>query len=135
CRQIGSESMSTLAKKLPLPYLRSELVATARVERELDLALAWIRHQRTVLDVWGFSRRVALGRGLTALFAGEPGTGKTMAAQVLARDLGLEIFRVDLSRVMSKYIGETEKNLASLFDESRASGAILFFDEADALFG
>jgi SpoVK/Ycf46/Vps4 family AAA+-type ATPase len=73
--------------------------------------------------------------GDMGLFTGEPGTGKTMAAQVLARELGLDLFRVDLSQVMSKYIGETEKNLAQLFDDARASGAILFFDEADALFG
>jgi SpoVK/Ycf46/Vps4 family AAA+-type ATPase len=78
---------------------------------------------------------MSLGRGLTALFSGEPGTGKTMAAQVLARELGLELFRVDLSRLMSKYIGESEKNLSRLFDDAQASGAILFFDEADALFG
>jgi len=135
CREIGSESMGSLAQKLPLPYQRSDLVAPPHVERELDLALAWIRHQRRVLDEWGFARRVAFGRGLTALFAGEPGTGKTMAAQVLARELGVDAFRVDLSRVMSKYIGETEKNLGSLFDEATASGAMLFFDEADALFG
>jgi SpoVK/Ycf46/Vps4 family AAA+-type ATPase len=88
-----------------------------------------------VLDEWGFGRRVALGRGLTALFSGPPGTGKTMAAQVLARELGLDLYRVDLSRVMSKWIGETEKHLARLFDEAQASGAVLFFDEADALFG
>ncbi len=135
CREIGSESMGSLAQKLPLPYRREDLVAPPHIERELDLALAWIRHQRKVLDDWGFSRRVALGRGLTALFAGEPGTGKTMAVQVLARELGVDAFRVDLSRVMSKYIGETEKNLGALFDEASASGAMLFFDEADALFG
>jgi SpoVK/Ycf46/Vps4 family AAA+-type ATPase len=76
-----------------------------------------------------------MGRGLTALFTGPPGTGKTMAAQVLARALGLDLYRVDLSRVMSKWIGEMEKNLCRLFDEAQASGAVLFFDEADALFG
>jgi SpoVK/Ycf46/Vps4 family AAA+-type ATPase len=102
---------------------------------ELDLASAWMRHGRRVFEDWGFGRRIVLGRGLTALFTGAPGTGKTMAAQVLGHDLGLDLFRVDLSRVMSKYIGETEKNLSRLFDEARASGAILFFDEADALFG
>src|SRR5262249_14202482 len=82
-----------------------------------------------------FARRLALGHGLAALFSGPPGTGKTMAAQVLARELDLGLYRVDLSQVLSKYIGETEKSLARLFDEAHASGAVLFFDEADALFG
>jgi SpoVK/Ycf46/Vps4 family AAA+-type ATPase len=94
-----------------------------------------MQNQRTVLEDWGFGRRIAMGYGLTAIFAGEPGTGKTMAAQVLARELGIDLYRVDISQVMSKYIGETEKNLGSLFDEAHASGAMLFFDEADAIFG
>jgi SpoVK/Ycf46/Vps4 family AAA+-type ATPase len=83
----------------------------------------------------GVLRPFADGPGLTMLFSGPPGTGKTMAAQVLAREWGLNLYRVDLSHTVSKYIGETEKNLGALFDEARASGAVLFFDEADALFG
>jgi AAA+ superfamily predicted ATPase len=135
CRAVGSAAMGSLAQKLPLPYRRRDLVVPAAIEAELDLAAAWVRCQGKVLDEWGFAPRVALGRGLTALFAGEPGTGKTMAAQVLAAELGLDLYRVDLSRVMNKYIGETEKNLARLFDEAEASGCMLFFDEAEALFG
>ena len=135
CRTVGTTAMGPLAQRLAQPYSRSDLVLAQELLDELDLASAWIRNRRRVFEDWGFGRRVVLGRGLTALFAGEPGTGKTMAAQVLARELGLELFRVDLSRVMSKYIGETEKNLARLFDDAQASGAILFFDEADALFG
>src|SRR3954452_11070171 len=76
-----------------------------------------------------------MGKGLNILFAGPPGTGKTMAADVLAHTLGLDLYKIDLSSVVSKYIGETEKNLARIFDEARTSNAILFFDEADALFG
>ena len=135
CRTVGVAEMSALAQKMPLPYGRTDLVVPLAVEMELDLAVAWVRERHTVLEQWGFARRIVLGRGLTALFTGKPGTGKTMAAQVLARELGCDLYRVDLSRVMSKYIGETEKNLAQLFDEAQASGAILFFDEADALFG
>ena len=135
CRAVGTAGMGPIAKRLPQPYTRDDLVLPQELLEELDLASAWMRNQRRVFEDWGFGRRITLGRGLTALFAGEPGTGKTMAAQVLARELGLELFRVDLSRVMSKYIGETEKNLSQLFDDARASGAILFFDEADALFG
>jgi AAA+ superfamily predicted ATPase len=135
CRAAGDAAMGPLAQKLPLPFERRELVVPAPVQAELDLAVAWVRHQHTVLEEWGFARRVPMGHGLTALFSGPPGTGKTMAVQILARELGLDLYRVDLSRVMSKYIGETEKNLGRLFDEAQASGAVLFFDEADALFG
>jgi hypothetical protein len=135
CRAVGAAGMGPLAQRLPQPYTREDLVLPQDLLDELDLAAVWIRNRRRVFEDWGFGRRVVLGRGLTALFAGEPGTGKTMAAQVLARELGLDLFRVDLSRVMSKYIGETEKNLSQLFDDAGASGAILFFDEADALFG
>ncbi len=135
CRAVGRAGMSASAQRLELPYTRADLVLPATLMAELDLASAWLRNRGRVFEQWGFGRRIALGRGMTALFAGDPGTGKTMAAQVLARELGLELFRVDLSRVMSKYIGETERNLARLFDEARASGSLLFFDEADALFG
>ncbi len=83
----------------------------------------------------GFRRKLSLGLGIAALFAGESGTGKTMAAEVLAGHLGLGLYRIDLAGVVSKYIGETEKNLRSIFDAAERGGAILFFDEADALFG
>jgi SpoVK/Ycf46/Vps4 family AAA+-type ATPase len=135
CRDVGSAAMGPLAQKLPLPYTWDELVVPPSVRAELELARTWVRHQRKVLDEWGFGRRVAMGRGLTMLLSGLPGTGKTMAAQVLARELALDLYRVDLSRVVDKYIGETSKHIACLFDEARASGAILFFDEADTLFG
>ncbi|MFI3312260.1 MAG: ATP-binding protein [Eubacteriales bacterium] len=88
----------------------------------------------TVLERWGFDKKLAYGRGTTVLFYGPPGTGKTMGAQVLAGEIGLALFRVDLSQVMSKYIGETEKNLSIIFKEAKNSNIILFFDEADALF-
>ena len=87
-----------------------------------------------VMDEWGFARRVS-GAGLKGLFTGEPGTGKTLAAEVIANELGLPMLRVDLARVVSKWIGETEKNLDHVFDEARDSHAVLFFDEAEALFG
>ena len=88
-----------------------------------------------MLSEWGYDRAVARDQGMKVLFAGESGTGKTMAGQVLARDLGLELFRIDLATIVSKYIGETEKNLDRIFDAADGSNAILFFDEADALFG
>ena len=135
CRTVGSAVMGTIAQRLPQPYTRTDLVLPRPLLDELDLAAAWAGNGRRVFEEWGFGRRVAFGRGLTALFTGEPGTGKTMTAQVLSAELALDLFRVDLSRVMSKYIGETEKNLSRLFEDAKASGAILFFDEADALFG
>jgi ATPase family associated with various cellular activities (AAA) len=94
-----------------------------------------VRHRTTVYDRWGFARRMTRGLGISVLFAGAPGSGKTMAAEVMANELRLDLFRIDLSAVMSKYIGETEANLRKLFDAAEDGGAILLFDEADALFG
>jgi SpoVK/Ycf46/Vps4 family AAA+-type ATPase len=88
-----------------------------------------------VYEEWGFGARLNRGRGLSALFSGSSGTGKTMAAEILANHLGLDLYRIDLAGVVSKYIGETEKNLRKVFDSAEQSGAILFFEEADALFG
>lgn len=93
------------------------------------------KHRETVLGQWGFGRKLPYGTGVHLLFAGPPGTGKTMTAEIVARELGLELYRIDLSRIVSKYIGETEQRLKELFDEAEQSGAILFFDEGDALFG
>jgi hypothetical protein len=102
---------------------------------QLRAISARLRHRALVLQRWGFGRLDSTRAGLKILFAGEPGTGKTMACQVIANDLGLDLFRVDLSQTVSKFIGETEKNLARLFDAAQDAGAVLFFDEADALFG
>ncbi len=92
-----------------------------------------MRHRHLVDEVWGFGR--GGGRGVSVLFAGESGTGKTLAAEVVARELGLTLYKIELSAVVSKYIGETEKNLNVIFNEAQSGNAILFFDEADALFG
>jgi SpoVK/Ycf46/Vps4 family AAA+-type ATPase len=91
-------------------------------------------HRKTVLDDWGFDAKLATSRGLTALFYGPPGTGKTLVAGLIARELGLELYRIDLSRVMSKWIGETEKNLGEVFDAAEDGQVVLLFDEADSLF-
>jgi AAA+ superfamily predicted ATPase len=96
--------------------------------------IARVKHKRRVYDDWGFSRKMAKGLGLSALFSGEPGTGKTMVAGLIATDLALDLYQIDLSRIVSKYVGETEKNLAELFDAAEAGHAILLFDEADSLF-
>jgi hypothetical protein len=131
-RSVDSAALGPLAQKMPLPYERTHLIVPPHVGAELDLAIAWVRHRHRVLHEWGFGRRVTMGHGLTALFSGPSGTGKTMAAQVLARELNLDLYRVDLSQIMSKYIGDTEKNLALVFG-SRVG--VLFFDEAEAVLG
>jgi SpoVK/Ycf46/Vps4 family AAA+-type ATPase len=96
--------------------------------------IARVKHKRRVYDEWGFSRKLAKGLGLSALFSGPPGTGKTMVAGIIADELALDLYQIDLSRIVSKYVGETEKNLAELFDAAEAGHAILLFDEADSLF-
>jgi SpoVK/Ycf46/Vps4 family AAA+-type ATPase len=96
---------------------------------------AYLRHRDLVLGDWGYGERIAPAQGLKILFVGESGTGKTLAGRVLANDLGLDLYRIDLATVVSKYIGETEKNLGRIFEAAEGSNAILFFDEADALFG
>jgi SpoVK/Ycf46/Vps4 family AAA+-type ATPase len=93
------------------------------------------RHASVVYGEWCFERRLSLGKGLNVLFTGPPGTGKTMAAEVIAAELGVALLKIDLSQIVSKYIGETEKNLRQLFDQATSANAILFFDEADALLG
>jgi AAA+ superfamily predicted ATPase len=134
CRALPSVSLSQLAEKLPCSYDADDLVVRAETQRELELMLVWSREGKAAFARWGLSRSVRRV-GLACLFSGPPGTGKTLAAQVLARTIGLDLYRIDLSNVVSKYIGETEKNLGKLFDEAEQANAILFFDEADALFG
>jgi SpoVK/Ycf46/Vps4 family AAA+-type ATPase len=94
-----------------------------------------VRQRERVYDDWGFAAKSARGLGISALFAGPPGTGKTTAAEVLARELKVDLYRVDLSGIVSKYIGETEKNLNRLFSAAEGTNVVLLFDEADALFG
>jgi SpoVK/Ycf46/Vps4 family AAA+-type ATPase len=93
------------------------------------------KYRHIVSGEWGFARKQSLGNGLNALFSGPPGTGKTMAAELIANELHLDLYKIDLSQVVSKYIGETEKKLDRIFHEAQTSFSILFFDEADALFG
>jgi len=113
---------------------RDVILSEEIMDRVIEF-LNFARHRESVMSNMGFGRKLAYGRGLSALFSGPPGTGKTMIAGLIAKELGLELFRVDLSRIVSKWIGETEKNLATAFDEAKNARAILLFDEADALFG
>ncbi len=124
-----------LTSTLKCPYTWDDLVLSPLVRKQLEELSAQARLRNDVLETWGFDRLCPMGRGISALFAGPSGTGKTMAAQVLARELGRELCRVDLAEVMNKYIGETEKRLKRVFDTCERSAVVLFFDEADALFG
>jgi len=120
---------------LPCPYTSDDLVLTADTRRQLDEFEQQARLRWPVYEEWGFERLCPLGKGITALFAGASGVGKTMAAQVLARSLDLELYRVDLAGVVNKYIGETEKRLKQVFDYCERASVMVLFDEADALFG
>lgn len=127
--------LSELAAKQKLVRQWEDLVLPEEPLELLKDACSRHKYNETVLNQWGFGHKLPYGRGLSMLFSGPPGTGKTMAAEVVAGELGLELYRIDLSRVVSKYIGETEKNLRELFAEAENSGSILFFDEGDSLFG
>jgi len=135
CRAQSRERLGDLARQVDPTYGWDDIVLPATQRRQLKQIVAHVEHQGTVYSEWGFEDRYSLGTGVNVLFAGASGTGKTMAAEVIANEAGLDLFTVDLARVVSKYIGETESNLGQVFDEAEASNAILFFDEADALFG
>ena len=135
CREQASFRLDGLADRLVPARTWEDIVLPEDVLRQLREIAAQAAHRAQVYEAWGFARLVTRGRGISALFAGPTGTGKTMAAEVLASHLELDLYRIDLAGVVSKYIGETEKNLRQVFDAAERSGAILFFDEADALFG
>ena len=127
--------LDSLAQRIEPAVIWDDLVLPSAPLSLLREIPDQVRQRSKVYDDWGFARKMNRGFGITALFTGPSGTGKTMAAEVIAQDLGLPLYRVDLSAVISKYIGETEKNLRRLFDAAEEGGAILLFDEADALFG
>jgi hypothetical protein len=135
CRAHAHSSGGGLARRIEPAHDWNDLVLPAMQLEQLRTICSQAKHMSTVYGAWGFERKLSLGKGLNALFSGPPGTGKTMAASVIAAELGLELFSIDLSQVVSKYIGETEKNLRQLFDQSAAAHAILLLDEADALLG
>lgn len=134
CRSRSGGKLATLATQITPSCKWSDLVLPAERLRQLAEISDAVRNRARVFDSWGFGRKV-YGRGINILFSGSSGTGKTMAASAMAAELGAGLYKIDLSTVVSKYIGETEKNLSRIFLEARNSNAILFFDEADALFG
>jgi hypothetical protein len=134
-RSQSTPILSIMARKITPRFSWSDLVLVPDSLEILHEISNTIKNRHVVYGQWGFEKKLASGLGLNVLFAGESGTGKTMAADILARELGLDLYKIDLSGVVSKYIGETEKNLDRIFSEAKTSFAILFFDEADAIFG
>ncbi|OOG37428.1 AAA family ATPase [Rhodanobacter sp. C05] len=135
CRQHGRRSLEKLARRIEPRATWSELVLPPAQTETLQQIAIHMRQRAVVNQQWGFAERYSRGHGLSALFSGTSGTGKTMAAEILARELNLDLYQIDLASMVSKYIGETEKNLRRVFDAAEESGSVLLFDECDALFG
>ena len=134
-RAHSNPRLSALARKIVPRYEWLDIVLPADQLAILHEIVDTVRGRPLVLEQWGVGQKLASSAAITVLFAGDPGTGKTMAAEVIATELRLDLYKIDLSTVVSKYIGETEKNLEKIFNEAESSNAILFFDEADAIFG
>lgn len=135
CQLHSDHDLRRLARKLQPKSTFADIVLPDEQLEQLQEICNQLQYYNLIFDEWGFNQKLSLGKGITVLFSGAPGTGKTMAAEIIANELKLEIYKIDLSQVISKYIGETEKNLGAIFDSAVNSNAILFFDEADALFG
>lgn len=135
CRRMQRAEFGQLAQKLPCPFAVNDIVLPEKTSAELDLICTWAKHGTSLFNEQGIGRNLNTGKGLVCLFSGPPGTGKTMAAQVIGKRIGYDVYRIDLSQVVNKYIGETEKNLSRVFDEAQRSKVILFFDEAETLYG
>jgi hypothetical protein len=135
CRALARPKLEDLAQRILPGATWDDLVLPELQMQTLRQLAVQVRHRLKVYETWGFAAKGRRGLGVSALFTGASGTGKTMAAEVLARELRLDLYRIDLSAVVSKYIGETEKNVKQVFDAAEEGGALLLFDEADALFG
>jgi SpoVK/Ycf46/Vps4 family AAA+-type ATPase len=135
CRLQSNQKLSALAKRIKPKYKWQDIILPEAKTEQLKEVVNYVKNRGVVYHDWGFDNKLSLGKGLNVLFSGPSGTGKTMAAEVMASELRLDLYKIDLSLVVSKYIGETEKNLNKIFKEAEDSNAILFFDEADALFG
>jgi hypothetical protein len=135
CKEETVPELDELAQRIPPCFGWNDIVLPQDARQQLKEIENQVAHRVHVYQTWGFGARLNRGRGISALFAGPSGAGKTMAAEVLANSLNLDLYRIDLAGVVSKYIGETEKNLRRIFDAAECGGALVFFDEADALFG
>jgi hypothetical protein len=134
-RMSSTHQLDQLAVKIQPRYSWKDIVLPDDEMSVLHEIASTVRDRVLVLETWGLGKKLVSSTGISALFAGEPGTGKTLSAQVIASELGMDLYKMDLSTIVSKYVGETEKNLEHIFTQARNSNAILFFDEADAIFG
>ncbi len=134
-RKQSRQRISSLAYQIHPKYEWGDIVLPEDQMEQLHEICGHVKHHYTVYSDWGFGQKLSRGNGINVLFAGPSGTGKTMAADIMANELGIDLYKIDLSAIVSKYIGETEKNLDRIFEEGKTANAILFFDEADALFG
>lgn len=135
CRAHFAHQLSDLAELVPPnPFRATDLILPPAEKQKFDEILLYSEEREGIYNDWGFGEKFPYGRGLSVLFYGPPGTGKTMGATIIASALGLDLFRIDLSRITSRYVGETEKNLARVFDEAERGRVMLLFDEADSLF-
>ena len=135
CYRQAVHRLGELATQVSPAYTWDDVILPDAQKNLMRRACGHIRYKHQVAVRWGFKQKVGYGWGLSILFAGSPGTGKTMCAQVIAHELNMELYKINLSQIVSKYIGETEKNLKALFTEAKNASCILFFDECDALFG
>lgn len=134
-RMQSGQDLANLSRKITPKYIWDDIILPPDQIAQLQEICNQAKYRSVVYGQWGFERKLSLGKGLNVLFSGSPGTGKTMAAEVIANELQIDLYKIDLSQVVSKYIGETEKNLDRIFTTAQSANAILFFDEADALFG
>lgn len=135
CSHVTLEDMGSIAQKITPRYNWNDIVLAPFQKQQLQEIVNMVQHRETVFGSWGYGDHLWKSVGVKALFYGDPGTGKTMAVDVIGKELGLDVYRIDLSQIVSKYVGETEKNLDKVFREASKTDAILFFDEADAIFG
>jgi SpoVK/Ycf46/Vps4 family AAA+-type ATPase len=135
CRRHSTTRLSNLARKIKPLYRWEDIVLPADPAQMLKEIVQQVRNRSLVYEKWGFDGKLSYGKGLNIIFAGPSGTGKTMSAEIIAGELQMDLYKIDLSNMVSKYIGETEKNLERIFNEAGESNAILFFDEADSIFG
>lgn len=133
-RQNQNKELGTYATRLDSRFVWDDLILGEEPKKQMRMVCNQMKYRDVVGEQWGFHKKTPYGRGLSVLFYGPPGTGKTMAAQVMANELGLDLFRIDISQMVSKYIGETQKNISRLFEKAKDINAVLFFDEADSLF-
>lgn len=131
----SAQRLGPLAQRIRPKHRWNDIILKDEIKSRLHELVKMFRYKHIVYNEWEFDKKLSLGKGISALFFGEPGTGKTLAAEIIAAELGMDLYKIDISSIISKYIGETEKNLSCIFNEAENAHAILFFDEADAIFG